>query len=168
MSYRTLTEDSVPALPGVRYGFGVAIREAEGSSRASKLYWHAGSASGTAASLGYLPDLDVTVVILSDSDRVDLFAIERDVYRLVIDAGELYRKPSWPSPDVVPEVHDRGPGGVGEPGLPRLQSLQEIVDDVRVQVGDVEALGRVGGEIEEFVPSTVVGIDIRGAGFGHD
>ncbi len=137
VSYRTLTEDSVPALPGVRYGFGVGIREADGSSSTSKLYWHAGSAPGTAASLGYLPDLDVTVVILSDSDRVDLFAIERDVYRLVIDAGELDRKPPRPSPDVVPEVHDRGPGGVGEPGLPRLQSLQEIVDDARVQVGDV-------------------------------
>jgi len=87
ISYRALIECTVPALPGVRYGFGIAIRAAEGSSSTSTLYWHAGSAPGTLASLSYLPDVDVTVVILSDSDQIDLFTIESDVYRLVIDAG---------------------------------------------------------------------------------
>jgi CubicO group peptidase (beta-lactamase class C family) len=86
LSFQTLTAHTVAALPGVRYGYGIAVRELEVAGRRLCTYWHAGSGGGAAVEVSYAPEIDVGIVVLSNYERLDLYRTTTNLWRLIADA----------------------------------------------------------------------------------
>ncbi len=84
LSFTSLTERTVPALPQVRYGYGLSIREIEVAGRSLSMYWHAGSCHGYGAEVCYIPDLDATLIVLSNYGNVDLYRVTTSLCQLLV------------------------------------------------------------------------------------
>ena len=93
LSFTSLTERTFPALPKVRYGYGLSIREIEVAGRSLSMYWHAGSCHGYGAEVCYIPDLDATLIVLSNYGNVDLYRVTTSLCELLVSA--LPTGPPW-------------------------------------------------------------------------
>ena len=85
LSFAALTEHTVDAGQGVRYGYGVALRELDAGGRTHTMYWHAGSMEGYGAELCYFPDHDLTIALLAHSEGLDQPRVAGHVLALALE-----------------------------------------------------------------------------------
>lgn len=91
------------ASPSYKYGFGVYIWKVRGAT----MIGHTGQINGFAAALGYLPERDVTIVVLANDDTFDARVVGRRLAAIAL--GEPYPEVSavTPSSPLLAEMEGR-------------------------------------------------------------
>jgi len=82
-SYRQMVDSAVPTgIPGMSYGFGLAVFDQQGRTRIS----HFGAINGFTAVLSWYPDEDLHVAVISNSTAVASDPIEMGIATAILSA----------------------------------------------------------------------------------